>query len=411
MLTAIPFPITFLLVCQMESYAACRQLYPPSAPFPKLSCLALLFLAADLLMEFVPVPPQLGVLLGGLLLNVWAALTMFRGSRITVAGVALLSWGLCVEGAYLTYLLAGAYILDSRGWYGAMLGMVWMSICSLLLDLLLLAVWLVEGKKVEWPRLLLAASCHLEFAAVGLFICHTLAHGSPQLPVGLTAALLLSVSYVAVLSMCRGILRHSAVWKRRRREIHAQLKEQEGEFAASAAALARARRMRHDFGNHAQVACSLAENGNPDEALRYLDNVRRVWQQAGPASVELQAFGRLTGELSKSCTAAGISLRIGGQAPEEAGYSRQMALSLLKDVVEWGIAYLRGTPCATVELYLHGEECFECLLTPAGSPSPAAQRDLQRACGPGSTAKYDMAGNQLRILVSGRRTGVATIQT
>lgn len=387
----------FLIICQAASTVFTAQLYRPRWPGCRQILPAAIAAAAAGLLGLLPPYIYLWTLPAAGLWAAAAAVLLYAGRA---AAAALLGWGLCLVAAPLTVAIGGL-----PGSSGSALGemfamLLWVAMTGLLLGVALGLIQLLERRKADWPRLLIFLSCCLEFAAVGFFARRILESRSPQTLAALIVALLLGMSYIALVFMFRHVLRNDAKWQHRNDLIRAELKMQEQQFAASAGVLARARRMRHDFGNHAEVARSLLEAGQKEEAEQYLSKVRRAWEQADDSNVELNDFGRLTADLAAICAQHGVAFRVGGTVPDETGPETPTVLALLRDVTGWAVNRLQGTADGSVSLDLQARECFECQMGPYGEPSSADQQALRKLC-PGTTVEFETDGPWLLVQVSG----------
>lgn len=390
----LPYIAIFIIVCQAGSALLAAWLHPSRFPGRRTMLPAAAAAASGLLAGLWPQMPVAALSAAG----IWAAAAGFLIYGRRAVPAALLGWTLCLLAALLTRAIAGIGAQPSAALYSILVTLVWIAMDGLLLGAAAGLIRSVQHAPLDGPRLLLMLSCCLEFAAVGFFACRILGHRSPQITAALIVAFMLGISYIVLIFMFRHVLRNDARWQRRRSLIQAELKVQEEQFASTAGMLASARRMRHDFSNHAEVARGLAQSGRSEAALRYLDRVRRAWQQENADGTELLNFGRLTGELAAACAQRGITFRIAGAVPREAGFEGNAALLLLRDVAGWAVDQLQTDEKGTISLHLQGKGSFECLIGPCRPPGPEDLAALASLCG-GRRTEMEAAGRHIRLRV------------
>lgn len=385
----------FLLVCEAASCIQTAYLCPPRWTGGRQILLFTAVLAGSAALAFVWPYSRMGTIAAA---AAWAGLSGFLLCRRWAAPASLLGWGLCLAAAALTTVLADLPGRPLSAPRMAFIVLTWTALSGLLLGAAHIVIQKLRHREVDWTRILIFFSACLETAAIGLFTCHML--GTPGITASLMAALLLGISYIVLLFMYRHVLREDARWQRRRQVVQAELSAQKEQFAATAAVLTHAQRMRHDFGNHAEVARSLAEAGQTERALQYLGKVRSAWLQGNAGSVEPHDFGQLTGDLAAACAARGITLQVSGSVPDEAGFGTHKVLMMLKDITDWCIDQLNGAESSTLSLSLQAEGCFECQLSPSALPSAAAQQRLLDICGAAYQVEYESQGQYLRFCIS-----------
>ena len=392
-----------LSVSQLASYGLCCRLYPSHFGRPLGLLLALALSSAAVSLCPLWASASLIVLALAACWNVATAILLF-GFRAALT--AFFGWDLCLLAALVIRALIPITDAENPFLVELILAAVWLFATGIMLRTALVIVRAMRGEKTNWARFLLHISSYLEFVAIGIFSCRVLTANSPFAPFTIAVALLLGMSYLFLLSFHSDILQDDIRAQKRRKIIQSKLQEQEQEFAAWAAVLASARRMRHDFGNHAVVAQNLADSGKVEEALTYLENVRRAWEQ-DLSGVELQTFGRLSGILMQNCAACGIVLRISGSVPKEQGIRSQRAYRLLNEVAQWAIRLLRGRENAVLEMHLCGPVALECRLEPAELPAAGMQDALRQRCA-GNRIDFREDGQALRLRLTGFRQPART---
>ncbi|MBD5560384.1 MAG: hypothetical protein HDQ87_08545 [Clostridia bacterium] len=392
--------VLLLTISQAESGLFCRRMFAPR--FPQRPQAALRIASALLPAWLAPlqVSSPLAALTAAVAWNAVSA-AVLDGKKSVMP--SLFAWNLCQIAALATRALDGTDTVRTTGIASAVLTVVWIALNGVLIGIAIAVLRALYGEPVRPLQLLVHVGANLELAAVGLFVCRALADGPvPAASAAIMVSILLAACGLVLLHIHRGILRSDRQLEEKRDLIQAALDEREHEFAGAESALARARRMRHDYANHAVIAQNLAAAGRTDEALEYLAQVRRSWLEEPDSTVELQAFGRLTGDLAGYCAGLGISLHLGGEVPPEGGISSRTALPLLLDVFHWAAARLAGSKGASIGLLLHGREAFECVLDPSVMPTPKEQQELRSLCGE-SRLQLRVNGRQLWLRISGRR--------